>query len=213
MATGPGTAVQIVNNVPKSSGNPYLPSGDGASTQLPYISIAPEGYKFYHGLIDSRLLYLDTITSLLYDAQLVKVDTIDEDSPVPGYKPVKRKNGWKPACTYEGYKSVMNLVIFKTNAAISTSKTDSSFQLEKFAVDSTISIMRMLIAKRRDWAFTNFALIRPLGLAIWQNIYHIETRSSNKTGGKRIGELVFSPGMFFEKNGDEEEKKKGLKLW
>jgi hypothetical protein len=152
--------------------------------------------KIIEKLMDAGLLYIPTMTRLLYSASLVKTNQADPNSPLPGYTLVKitSENGnWRPNINALGYMTVCNTFILFVDEAISTTDFKKDEKIKEIALRASINIMDMMTANRKRWEFTDYNMIRTLGLGIYFNILAVSHRSAMGAKGLR---LAFQPGLY-----------------
>lgn len=170
---------------PKETGQAPDRSRDGPQI-IPSFSEA--GYKTIQRIMDPEYIMMNKLSRLLYSSQLIKTETIDMDSPIPGYTLVKLKDTdgtWKTNINYLGYQTIANMILMLTNEAISTAEfKEKNFNLEDFTFDATMGIIDTLCINHREWVFQNASLVEPIGMIIWENIYAIGSRGMN--GGKTL---------------------------
>ena len=184
-------------------------------------NFSPEQVKLYERLMDSEAMFMNKLTRLLYNAELIKSNTIDMDSPIAGFTLAKhgfsedpKKNQWKPNINFTGYLTVTNTVLLLTSDAMSSTKLDSDkFDLGYFCYTSTLSVTDMITSNREKWEFTDPMLIVDIGLCIWINVYSIASRSMSKNGSKTALDRILDPHVFDIPGNTLPEQKKPLVRW
>lgn len=149
-------------------------------------------FETAYKIIDPEVMFHNRISKLLYNAQYVKANDTDPGSLIEGYKLVKIRDlegkEAPPKISWDGFSTIMNTYLLSVTEAASTTDFDKDFQLRDFCVDNTLAIMVMLAANRRIWKFKDSALIVPLGMNLWYNMYAIGRRSMN--GGKTLSAIL-----------------------
>lgn len=215
--SGPDALVKVETTLP-----PLAPQGNVPSI-VPATSA--EGYKFYEKLVDADVLYLNKLTRLLYSSVLIKTDTLDPTSPIPGFAlqhvAVKGTDGkevyWSSAMNFQGYQMVANDYLFAVSEVMSTTNLPDEFQLSKFTVSKVMSIIDMIVANRRAWEFNTPNLILSLGLDMWYNILGVASRSytGGKAGRRNMLDRLLHPAVFGAQNAPQEQERSAVKklLW
>lgn len=177
-----------------------VPQSQGMNTPAIIPVTPPEGYRFYEKLVDPEVMFLNKITGILYGARLVKSNTPDPDSPVPGYSLVKiGGTNWKHPMNLEGYQTTVHDCLLILGEDKSTTIFPDDYNLALFSGRKTMSIIGMMGANREDWEFSNYTLIYPFGLSLWNSIVAIHSRSIVKKDRLQVLlDKIFHPNMWMQ---------------
>lgn len=194
---------------------PKQPQNQPIQPQNPSIpSIPAEAYLTYLKIIDPEGIYLNKLSRLLYSAYLIKTDTVDEKSPVPGYRLAEiGGDKRKTLVNWDGYNTVTNNYLLLVSEVISTTEFDlKEINLKRVCIDGVWSIIFQLVANWEAWEFTDETEILPLGIGMWFNVYGLSRRS---TGGGKM--LHFLTGLFKflgpHRGKYEDENPNKVKFW
>ena len=177
--------------------------------------IPPEVLDTYNRIIDPKGIYLGTLTRLLYHANLVKDDTFDPTSPLPGYKLVPleapefsgKKKERKTLVNWDGYNTLTNNFIMMVSEPISTTQLDvKEIKLKDVLIDGVWNIIVQLVTNWEDWEFEDPSAILTIGYQMWWNAYAVSRRS---TGGKMLN---FLTGLIRATSSDKEKENKPEKV-
>ncbi len=202
--------IQNVFVAPKEK--PQQLSTSQPQPSMPYMpSRTPHETKLYEKLVDSEYQFFNKLTRLLYNAQLVKTDSFDPESPLAGYTLYKimskgedGKEHWIPNVNHAGYQTLTQMCLLMLSDVVSTTSFDPKiFKANEFSIAAVMSVADMLCSNRHNWEFNNKSIIRPLGIAFWEVLYSVINRSY---GRNPLMKMIFHPNVFGISNGQEEEK-------
>jgi hypothetical protein len=169
------------------------PTGQGGLPQM-LPTISPEAYKTYEKLIDPEVLFMKKLTGVLYGGRLLKTSTTDPNSPLEGYRLVEPE---KPNMSLTGYTTVAADIMMILGEDKSTTVWPRKYDLAMYAARKTMSEVGIMMANREEWEFTNYTLVYPFGLTLWNAIVAVHSRSIQHEGRNEVlMDKVFVPTLY-----------------
>lgn len=167
----------------------------------------PEETKFYKELVNTDSLFANKLCGLFFGGRLIPSGTIDPESPIPGYRLVRRSDV-KENISIEGFTTLMHMCLIPLGEDKSTTLYGDDFQLPRFSVRQTMSIIVMLAANHEDWKCENYTLIWPFGHALWDSIVAIHERSVMKKGRVEVLlDKIFHPSMWQQPSAETQQQR------